>query len=131
MGPSALGQAHVQPGDAAAAAAASPDAGRTVWRHSSHTSPTAISACDFTFGTAEPYGAETRRAFDPHGGGTASVDRRVGCEGGQPGRVADRVAVPVVVEEDVDVAYVSLASPADASYVSGTALGVTGGEPVF
>ncbi len=36
---------------------------------------------------------------------------------GQPGEVAP--------------AYVFLASPRDASYVSGTVLGVTGGEPVF
>jgi len=36
---------------------------------------------------------------------------------GQPGEVAP--------------AYVFLASPADASYVSGTVLGVTGGKPVF
>jgi NAD(P)-dependent dehydrogenase (short-subunit alcohol dehydrogenase family) len=36
---------------------------------------------------------------------------------GQPGEVAP--------------AYVFLASPADASYVSGTVIGVTGGEPVF
>ena len=32
---------------------------------------------------------------------------------------------------EVAPAFVFLASPADASYVSGTVLGVTGGEPVF
>ena len=41
------------------------------------------------------------------------------------------VAISYLPVEQCAGAYVFLASPSDASYVSGTVLGVTGGKPIF